>query len=230
MTIIILDVIHRLVFYLKQRFGDWILSPSSDGTYSVGPNRWTGGRDLFYLLGPPEEAHLKTDTEYGLCSVACFKLQKGDGYCPDLWQLNWATVTFLTRTQLHVLIGFCTYSLYTTQQFCLLFCFHVKCFFHWLEIVHYKCLKAKYWRKCLDLTKVRVDNRGYCIHAAIYAIIWTENTPRPKETLENREYICETEHASLPRHFFKKVIEKYETWWRKSRVVQLGTYTSTQVT
>jgi hypothetical protein len=34
-----LDIIRRLVFYLKQRFGDWILSPSSGGTYSVEPNR-----------------------------------------------------------------------------------------------------------------------------------------------------------------------------------------------
>jgi hypothetical protein len=32
-----LDIIHRL-FYLKtQRFGDWILLPSSGKTYSVGP-------------------------------------------------------------------------------------------------------------------------------------------------------------------------------------------------
>jgi hypothetical protein len=29
-TIIIVDIIH---------FGDWILSPSSGGTFSVGPNR-----------------------------------------------------------------------------------------------------------------------------------------------------------------------------------------------
>jgi hypothetical protein len=26
-------------FHLKQRFGNWILSPSSGGTYSLGPNR-----------------------------------------------------------------------------------------------------------------------------------------------------------------------------------------------
>jgi hypothetical protein len=46
-NIIFLDIIHCLVFiqkrppvYLKkQRFGDWILSPSSGRTYSVGPNR-----------------------------------------------------------------------------------------------------------------------------------------------------------------------------------------------
>jgi hypothetical protein len=28
--IVCLDIIYRPVFYLKQRFGDWILSPSSD--------------------------------------------------------------------------------------------------------------------------------------------------------------------------------------------------------
>jgi hypothetical protein len=39
--IMFLDIIHRPVFiYLKtKRFGDWILSPSSGKTYSVGPNR-----------------------------------------------------------------------------------------------------------------------------------------------------------------------------------------------
>jgi hypothetical protein len=38
-TITILNIIHRPVFYLKtQRFGDWILSSSSGGTYSEGPN------------------------------------------------------------------------------------------------------------------------------------------------------------------------------------------------
>jgi hypothetical protein len=38
-TIVFLDVIHRPVLFKTQRFGDWILSPSSGGTYSVGPNR-----------------------------------------------------------------------------------------------------------------------------------------------------------------------------------------------
>jgi hypothetical protein len=38
-TITILDIIHHPVFYLKtKRCGDWILSPSSGGTYSDGPN------------------------------------------------------------------------------------------------------------------------------------------------------------------------------------------------
>jgi hypothetical protein len=38
--ILFLDIIHRPVFiYNTKRFGDWILSPSSGGTYSVGPNR-----------------------------------------------------------------------------------------------------------------------------------------------------------------------------------------------
>jgi hypothetical protein len=33
-TITILDIIHRPVFYLRtRRFGDWILSPSSGGTH-----------------------------------------------------------------------------------------------------------------------------------------------------------------------------------------------------
>jgi hypothetical protein len=36
-TITILDIIHSPVFHLKiQRFGDWILLPSSGGTYSDG--------------------------------------------------------------------------------------------------------------------------------------------------------------------------------------------------
>jgi hypothetical protein len=30
---------HRPVYFSKQRFGDWILSPSSGKTYSVGPNQ-----------------------------------------------------------------------------------------------------------------------------------------------------------------------------------------------
>jgi hypothetical protein len=30
---------NRLLIFQKQRFGDWILSPSSGKTYSVGPNR-----------------------------------------------------------------------------------------------------------------------------------------------------------------------------------------------
>jgi hypothetical protein len=38
-TITILDIIHLPVFYLKQRFGDWIRSPSSGWTFSVGPSR-----------------------------------------------------------------------------------------------------------------------------------------------------------------------------------------------
>jgi hypothetical protein len=39
-TITILDIIHCPVLYLKiSRFGAWILSPSSGGTYSGGPNR-----------------------------------------------------------------------------------------------------------------------------------------------------------------------------------------------
>jgi hypothetical protein len=39
-TITILDMTHRPVFFLEaQRFGDWTLSPSSDGTYSGEPNR-----------------------------------------------------------------------------------------------------------------------------------------------------------------------------------------------
>jgi hypothetical protein len=39
-TITILDIIHCPVLYLEtQRFGDWIPSPSSGGTYSDGPNR-----------------------------------------------------------------------------------------------------------------------------------------------------------------------------------------------
>jgi hypothetical protein len=39
MSLIILDIIHRPEFYLKQRFGDWSLYPFSGGSYSVGPSR-----------------------------------------------------------------------------------------------------------------------------------------------------------------------------------------------
>jgi hypothetical protein len=35
-TIIILDIIHHSVFYLKHDIWDWIWSPSSGGTFSVG--------------------------------------------------------------------------------------------------------------------------------------------------------------------------------------------------
>jgi hypothetical protein len=46
-TIAILDIIHRPVFYLKIRcFGDWILSPSSGGTYSI----WQ--MDILSVSGP----------------------------------------------------------------------------------------------------------------------------------------------------------------------------------
>jgi hypothetical protein len=38
-NIMFLDIMHRPVYFSKQRFGAWILSPSSGGTYSVGPNR-----------------------------------------------------------------------------------------------------------------------------------------------------------------------------------------------
>jgi hypothetical protein len=46
-NIMLLDIIHRPVLiqkhrpvcFSKQRFGDWILSPSSGKIYSVGPNR-----------------------------------------------------------------------------------------------------------------------------------------------------------------------------------------------
>jgi hypothetical protein len=38
-TITILNVIHRPMFYLKQRFGDRIMAPSSGGTYSVCRDR-----------------------------------------------------------------------------------------------------------------------------------------------------------------------------------------------
>jgi hypothetical protein len=38
--IVFVDIVHRHVFYLNsQRFGDWILYPSSGGIYSVGPKR-----------------------------------------------------------------------------------------------------------------------------------------------------------------------------------------------
>jgi hypothetical protein len=39
MTITVLDITHRSVFYLKPgRFGDWILSPSSDEIFSDKPS------------------------------------------------------------------------------------------------------------------------------------------------------------------------------------------------
>jgi hypothetical protein len=34
-----LDIIHRPIFYLKQRCRDWILSSAAGKAYSVGPNR-----------------------------------------------------------------------------------------------------------------------------------------------------------------------------------------------
>jgi hypothetical protein len=37
-TISILDIIRCLVFYLNTTFRSWILSPSSGGIYSHGPN------------------------------------------------------------------------------------------------------------------------------------------------------------------------------------------------
>jgi hypothetical protein len=38
-TVTIPEIIHRPVSYLKtRRFGDWILSPSSGGSYSDEPN------------------------------------------------------------------------------------------------------------------------------------------------------------------------------------------------
>jgi hypothetical protein len=56
LTIEILQIIHRLVLFLRKlRFGDWILSPSSGVTYSdqihVVP---AVSRDRLYLLGPNE--------------------------------------------------------------------------------------------------------------------------------------------------------------------------------
>jgi hypothetical protein len=33
-----MDIIHRHVFYITRRFGDWILFPSSGGAYSYGPS------------------------------------------------------------------------------------------------------------------------------------------------------------------------------------------------
>jgi hypothetical protein len=35
----ILDIIHRCLLFKTQRFGDWVLSSSSGGTYSFGPNK-----------------------------------------------------------------------------------------------------------------------------------------------------------------------------------------------
>jgi hypothetical protein len=37
-NVTILDIIHRPVLFKTRRFGDWILSPSSGGTYSDGTN------------------------------------------------------------------------------------------------------------------------------------------------------------------------------------------------
>jgi hypothetical protein len=38
-SIMFLDIIHHCAFIQTQRFGGWILSPPSRGTYSVGPSR-----------------------------------------------------------------------------------------------------------------------------------------------------------------------------------------------
>jgi hypothetical protein len=48
-AITVLDINHSSVFYLKQRFGDCILSLFSGGTYSVGLN----GQSLF--LSPSQK-------------------------------------------------------------------------------------------------------------------------------------------------------------------------------
>jgi hypothetical protein len=49
-----------------RRFGDWILSPSSDGTYSVGPNR-SGERErenISMYWAELNIYHLKTEKEF----------------------------------------------------------------------------------------------------------------------------------------------------------------------
>jgi hypothetical protein len=58
-------IIHLSAFYLKQRFGDWIVSPSSGGTNLVGSDR--------QLV--PVSGHRETGTR----SVDSVELNRGPG-------------------------------------------------------------------------------------------------------------------------------------------------------
>jgi hypothetical protein len=62
-AVTILDIIHRPVFYLKQRFGDRILLPAS------------GDEDKLYLLGPTEQ--IVTEDRQNQASELCFKCKTG---------------------------------------------------------------------------------------------------------------------------------------------------------
>jgi hypothetical protein len=63
LNIIILDIIQRHAYYLNERFGDWVHSPSSGSTYSAGPcvRSGTSSVDQAEL-----RYHLKTETEISL--------------------------------------------------------------------------------------------------------------------------------------------------------------------
>jgi hypothetical protein len=89
-TITILDIIHRPVFFLKtRRFGDWILSLSSGRIYSNGSNR------KIYSLSPDRRLWF------------LFKLKM------DLWTCNSIATASLTSRNLNLVqrtqySGLCT--------------------------------------------------------------------------------------------------------------------------
>jgi hypothetical protein len=90
-TITILDIMHHPVLCLKtQRFGDWILTPSSGGTYSDGPNRksWSLSTDLLAHLNRP---HLKTEIESSLRNVV-FLLFKNTTFPKIVVVIGWWNV------------------------------------------------------------------------------------------------------------------------------------------
>jgi hypothetical protein len=70
-TITILLIMHHRVFYLKQRFGDWILSPPNGESYPVGSNIYIApeterSSSYWDLLS---RCHLKTERESSLRNV-----------------------------------------------------------------------------------------------------------------------------------------------------------------
>jgi hypothetical protein len=68
--ITILDIINRPVFYLgTQRFGDWVMSPPSRGTYSVGPRIVSRRQASSMHLTQLSRFYLKKETESSLRNV-----------------------------------------------------------------------------------------------------------------------------------------------------------------
>jgi hypothetical protein len=57
-------------FYINTTFRGWIVSSSSDGTYSFGPNRADCPEASFIYLTQVIRFHLETETEFILRNVA----------------------------------------------------------------------------------------------------------------------------------------------------------------